>query len=215
MPIINLCKATDDGATGTHYRAGHMHWNNETRQSEAAPDPSAYWTRLSHVGLCIRDFERNGYDDSDFFMIVWNSEKREPETICFASTRGWSYPCMGSSPDATPEVLAEYAAWERRQEAARKARIRNEKARKLADRRRAMIDAAKAFEFPYQRLLRARRELSAERFDGVMWLLTAKVRSGFKLSMRQQVIAWLKEPHPKYATPLARKQFEYLPQQAA
>ena len=76
----------------------------------------------SHVGLCLEDRERNGYDDSDFYMVVWNPEKGEPESIEFASTRGWSYPCYGSSPDATPEVRAAYRAYLDRLEASRRKR---------------------------------------------------------------------------------------------
>lgn len=64
------------------------------------------WTYESHNGLCIADREMNGYDDSDFYMLVWNHEKGEPEEIMFATTRGWSYPSMASYVDATPEVLA-------------------------------------------------------------------------------------------------------------
>lgn len=218
MPIINLCSATDEGATGHHNGAGFPNRAYEKNADGSyiyAQGPSAYWTRLSHVGLCISDYERNGYDDSDFFMVVWNPEKQEPETILFASTRGWSYPCMGSSPDATPEVIAEYRDWGRRMEVARKARIRSEKALKLADQRRSMIASAKAFGFPYQRLLVARRLLNADQFSSLMWLLNAKVRSGFKLSMRQQAILWLKEQAPKYPTPLSKKQFEFIPHQKA
>lgn len=71
------------------------------------------WLYDTHVGLCIKDYERNGYNDSDWYMVVWNTAENKPETIEFASTRGWSYPCYGSSPDATPEVLAAYEAWEK------------------------------------------------------------------------------------------------------
>jgi len=69
------------------------------------------YTYETHNGLCIQDREANGYNDSDWYMTVWNEEKGAPEEICFASTRGWSYPCYGSKPDATPEVVAKYNAW--------------------------------------------------------------------------------------------------------
>lgn len=61
------------------------------------------WMCLTHVGLCICDYERNGYDDSDFHMIVWNPETKTTEDICYATTRGWTYPCYGSAADLTPE----------------------------------------------------------------------------------------------------------------
>ncbi len=103
MPIIEMCDADAPGARLVEHGTG---------------DHKVY-TRLTHVGLCIRDYERNGYDDSDFYMVVWDEAAQQPRHICFASTRGWSYPCYGSSADATPEVMAKYNAWEaaRRQQA--------------------------------------------------------------------------------------------------
>ena len=31
--------------------------------------------------ICLENRERNGYDDSDFYMIVWNPEEKGPESI--------------------------------------------------------------------------------------------------------------------------------------
>lgn len=91
------------------------------------------WLYDTHVGLCLEDRERNGYDDSDWDMLVWNEEKGATEWVMdFASTRGWSYPCMGSRPDATPEVRAKYEAYAEKQATA---------ARKLAEERRAAMPA--------------------------------------------------------------------------
>jgi hypothetical protein len=69
------------------------------------------WLYDTHIGVCIHDREHNGYDDSDFYMLVWNEEKQYAEEICFASTRGWAYPCYASKPDATKEVMDKYNAW--------------------------------------------------------------------------------------------------------
>lgn len=70
----------------------------------------------SHHGLCIRDREMNGYDDSDFYMTIWDEEAQAPYEYMFATTRGYTYDLMGSSPDATPEVMAAYEAWFKRQQ---------------------------------------------------------------------------------------------------
>lgn len=59
-------------------------------------------------GRVIREYERNGYDDSDFYAVYWNGQK--PVTVQYASTRGWTY-ANGAAVDATPEVLAEYEAY--------------------------------------------------------------------------------------------------------
>lgn len=64
------------------------------------------WTWPTHEGLCLRDTERNGYNDSDFYMEVWNPITREIDSVCFATTRGWTYPAYGAFPDATEETLA-------------------------------------------------------------------------------------------------------------
>jgi hypothetical protein len=84
-------------------------------------DPSTrIWTYETYVGLCLEEYERNGYGDSDFYMIIWNDTFNAPEHYCFASTRGWTYPSYGSRPDATPRVLQAYKDWKDREaEAAR------------------------------------------------------------------------------------------------
>lgn len=86
------------------------------------------WTWESHIGLCIKDREMNGYNDSDFYMTIWNFEKNTPEEICFASTRGWTYPAYASYVDATPEVMELYNKWiEVKREEARLRGIETEK----------------------------------------------------------------------------------------
>lgn len=61
----------------------------------------------SYVGCVISTHERNGYDDSDFYAVVWDEATQSSKTIEYASTRGWSYP-NGAVVDATPEVLEKY-----------------------------------------------------------------------------------------------------------
>ena len=74
----------------------------------------------TRVGLVLSIGERNGYDDSDFYATVWNPVKGCPECVEYASTRGWSNP-NSATPDATPEVRADYEAWSKAQaEEARK-----------------------------------------------------------------------------------------------
>lgn len=47
---------------------------------------------VTYEGRVLFDGERNGYDDSDFYAIVWDEEAGEMRNITYASTRGWSYP---------------------------------------------------------------------------------------------------------------------------
>lgn len=86
------------------------------------------YMETTHVGLVLSTGEINGYDDSDFFATVWNADKEEAERITYASTRGWTYP-NGATVDATPEVLAAYAAYQARKAAATKAYREAERAK--------------------------------------------------------------------------------------
>jgi len=80
-----------------------------------AYNPDDY--RVEYEGAVLQLFERNGYDDSDFYAIVWDDDEGTTKQVCYATTRGWTY-ANGATVDATPEVLA------KAQEAHRRARIR-------------------------------------------------------------------------------------------
>ncbi len=47
-------------------------------------------------------------------------------------------------------------------------------------------------------------------WQGIERLITANLRSGFRKSMRDQVIAWATNTAPKYRSPLSAKQMAYL-----
>ena len=97
------------------------------------------WLWDTYVGLCFREREMNGYDDSDFYMLVWDAERGEPREILFASTRGWSYPSYGSKADATPEVLAAYGAWAEAQRVQQAEWDREARAREIRTGRRVEV----------------------------------------------------------------------------
>lgn len=122
MPIVHFTwKPTEIPANAQNVRAEletsrkmRSFYNEQGRYVETDEErygPFAMWLYNTHTGLCISEREHNMRDDSDFFMTVWNDEKGAPESIMFASTRGWTYPSMASRSDATPEVLAKYNAW--------------------------------------------------------------------------------------------------------
>jgi hypothetical protein len=116
MPIVNF---TFDRA-----EAEKQGVNIRESQTDSSTNPTTIYLYDTHIGVCLAERERNMRDDSDFYMVVWNAEKAEPEEICFASTRGWTYPCMASCVDATPEVKAAYAAYQA--DLAEKSRIAHE-----------------------------------------------------------------------------------------
>jgi len=105
MPLIHFTHVEEEA----HERGVNVHGPFDAN----GDGKIMYWTYQTHIGLCLSDREMNGYNDSDWYMKIWNEETQTVEETCFASTRGWSYPCYGSSPDATPEVCAKANAFER------------------------------------------------------------------------------------------------------
>lgn len=96
MAIKTMCDATTPGAVKNEY------WTKNTGHD--------IWMVTTHEGVVIGLGEVNGYDDSDFYATVWNDATGAPEKVTYASTRGWTYP-NGAAVDATPEVVAKYAAY--------------------------------------------------------------------------------------------------------
>ena len=115
MPIVHMASSIQEAsAKGSNVRmihtpTHHTEWNGSQKVAEYEIE-HLIWLYDTHQGLCISEYERNGSDDSDFYMVVWNEEEQKPQAIEFASTRGWSYPCLGSRVDATPEIRAKYEA---------------------------------------------------------------------------------------------------------
>lgn len=71
--------------------------------------PYPLFARTFAHGCVIRTWEQNGYEDSDFFATYWDVDAGCAKTIEYGTTRAWTYPCAASV-DATPEILALYAA---------------------------------------------------------------------------------------------------------
>lgn len=213
MAIIHMGTLADKGKPDFHVvletRPRHSVWNDDNSPELYGPF-IAYTTYTSHHGLCIKSYERNGYDDSDFFMIVWNEEAGKPETIEFASTRGWSYPCYGSDADATPEIMAKYKAWEIQRAAEIKACERREAAGILAEFRSKAKQIAKAHGVSYCKLIALRKVYGMEKTLSIFALFNSGVRSNFKLSLRAQCANWANAAAPKYDKPFSPKQLSYI-----
>ncbi len=84
--------------------------NGQYRREYCSGPFKSLFMETTHQGLVLELGEYNGYDDSDFYAVVWNWEKNSTERIIYASTRGWTYP-NSASVDATPEVIAAYQAY--------------------------------------------------------------------------------------------------------
>ncbi|MFD7835663.1 hypothetical protein [Streptomyces sp. NPDC059761] len=60
-------------------------------------------------GAVLRLRERNGYDDSDWYALVWDEEQQKTREVFYATTRGWTYH-NGASIDATHDVIEKAVA---------------------------------------------------------------------------------------------------------
>ena len=107
MPITMQCNPTEPGAVLAR---------------RATTNEPAVYVKHTHHGLVLTTYERNGYDDSDFFAVVWNPATQSLGHICYATTRGWSY-CNGAEIDATPDVIAAARAWQKAQDDRREATL--------------------------------------------------------------------------------------------
>lgn len=74
-------------------------------------DGREIYLETSWVGCVLSIGENHGYNDSDFYAMVWDAAQGRAIRIEYATTRGWTY-ANSATVDATPEVLAAFAAWE-------------------------------------------------------------------------------------------------------
>lgn len=99
------------------------HWDcphkNSRFDTERHPDCHAnckhrepLYMETRFVGAVLSVRERNGYDDSDFFALVWDDAKAEAYEIEYGTTRAWTYP-NNATVDATPETIEKFRLWKR------------------------------------------------------------------------------------------------------
>lgn len=80
-------------------------------QDTSGYSPTGCTHETTFEGAVLETRERNGYDDSDFYAIVWDGEKIT--TVDYASTRFWTYHNTAEV-DATDSVKAAARAWLRK-----------------------------------------------------------------------------------------------------
>ena len=66
-------------------------------------------TKESYVGRVLETYEENGYNDSDFYAVVWDDETESIIHKQYATTRFYSNG-YGAKIDATPEVIEKATA---------------------------------------------------------------------------------------------------------
>jgi hypothetical protein len=98
------------GITLCHFKTVEGYNPNSSSNSEAAVTAhDAECHERTYEGAVLRLRERNGYDDSDFYALVWDEEQQATREIQYATTRGWTYH-NGASIDATREVIEKAVA---------------------------------------------------------------------------------------------------------
>lgn len=171
--------------------------------------PPSYFLYETDHGCCIKEREHNGYHDSDFEMLIWNHETKSASWYTFATTRGWCYPCYGSRPDATDEVLKEYSIYEAQQEEKwqRYCKIKKvNQQRKLNAQFRTVV---RDFNVSREQVERLYKAYHPDMFPLFFKLLNSNLRSDFRKSLRKQLIEWLKG-NGKYDKPFSPKQIQYV-----
>lgn len=83
--------------------------NRNDNSAEAVAAHNAECHERTYEGAVLRLRERNGYDDSDFYALVWDEEQQATREIMYATTRGWTYH-NGANIDATHEVIEKAVA---------------------------------------------------------------------------------------------------------
>lgn len=99
MSVFLMCDASEPGAVLNEY------W---TKNSGANP-PRPIYIKEYYAGCVVSLREMNGYDDSDFYATVYDAAEDKFKEVCYASTRGWTYP-NNAVIDASAEVMEKYAA---------------------------------------------------------------------------------------------------------
>lgn len=168
------------------------------------------WKQFSYAhGKVVMTYERNGYDDSDFIAVCFDTETQSEYRIEYASTR-YSSTGFHATVDASDETMA---AWDcyRQAQAAEAKRLRDLELQQVIEERMAKMVDAGLDSFTINQFLSRSTGWSESIQEGCYALLkTKKFRSKFRESLRNQLVAWLQDPAPSHPTPFSTRQLEFL-----
>ena len=162
-----------------------------------------YNVEVQFVGMTLRDWERNGYHDSDFYATVYDTEKCAFREILHQTTRAGMFP-HNVIVDASPAVRD---LWEAYRDGNKKREIRRIKEAQIATLKKgALTDETienwfKAF--PVTSIY-GRDDGS----DLLRAFLATKPRKEFRKSLKNQIIDWLNTPaeERRFNWPLSPRQ---------
>ena len=165
-----------------------------------------YWLAVSYRGCVLETRERNYYDDSDFYAVVWDEEKGCVREVDYATTRAWTYRNFARV-DATDDVRAKAKAW---------ARAELERLDAIEAERRAKENAAlmRECDLTEEQLSDLRDTVrQPDFFDGCVALLRTlaanRFRSKFRRSLAEQLRTWLETAPDKrrFPSPFSQRQW--------
>jgi hypothetical protein len=165
----------------------------------------AVTTNADYVGKVLTKeiYQYLGDGDGYFYVIAWNNEKNGPEHV-FVRHAGYSSTHTYVI-DATEEVVNKYNAYmQQLKYEADKREQKNRVMDKLENRKRWM-KVSKELNIPYPVVMK-----KLKNNKDILILLETKVRSEFKMSLKNQVITWLNEASPKYNFPLSPRQLSFI-----
>lgn len=189
-----------------------------------------YTIERRYHGRVLREWENNGYHDSDWYVLVQEDDGTF-RSFCYSTTRGGSAPA-NADVDATDEVKAAYKAHQER----------IERVQRIGKYRRIIQEAAK-IGLTSRQWLELRQVLSPRHplewfrdptpsrystgnehwfawahphvfyaYEALRKLKAGSFRSDFKRKLAQQVFDWVNTPEDarQYDSPLSPKQLQYL-----
>jgi hypothetical protein len=86
---------------------------------------------------------------------------------------------------------------------------REYRVKKLLEERKKLKRLAKKYDISYINLLTFRKNVSKKYYYSVLSLFNTNIKSGFKISLRNQVILWF-QGKTKYSSPLTDNQMRWL-----
>lgn len=156
------------------------------------------------IGLVVHKYEKNYYDDSDFYAVVYIDGTFKD--VMYATTS--AYCPVRCEVDAPENLKKKFSKFEEEQ---RRLRI----AKRLLEKRAKLIELSKECRLPnylaVKRLAKAYGDIDTCGFDSVYKLLKVKkFRSKFRESLAEQVRNWCADKNPKFSSPLSPRQMSYI-----